>query len=60
MSTKDQIVLDSLFRDIVKFYSSSHTSLITLRAIIEAIKDLDCVADVFNNCPQRNQAGMGR
>ena len=47
MSTKDQIVLDSLFRDIVKFYSSSHTSLITLRAIIEAIKDLDCVADVF-------------
>jgi len=47
MSTKDQIILDSLFRDIVKFYSSSQTSLITLRAIIEAIKDLDCVADVF-------------
>ena len=49
MSTKDQIVLDSLFREIVKFYSSSHTSLITLRAIIEAIKELDCEADMFGS-----------
>ena len=42
MSTKDQIVLDSLFRDIVKFYSSSQTSLVTLQAIIEAVRDLEC------------------
>jgi len=49
MSTKDQILLDNLFRDIVKFYSSSKTSLITLRAIIEAINDLDCAADIFTH-----------
>ena len=49
MSTKDQMILDNLFRDIVKFYSSSKTSLITLRAIIEAINDLDCAADIFTH-----------
>jgi len=42
VSTKDQIVLDSLFRDIVKFYSSSQTSVVTLQAIIEAVRDLEC------------------
>ena len=48
MSTKDQRVLDTLFRDIVKFYSSSQTSLITLRAITDAIKDLKCDSDMFD------------
>ena len=48
MSTKDQRVLDTLFRDIVKFYSSSQTSLITLRAITEAIRDLKCDSDMFD------------
>ncbi len=48
MSTKDQMVLDTLFRDIVKFYSSSQTSLITLRAITDAIKDLKCDSDMFD------------
>ena len=48
MSTKDQMVLDTLFRDIVKFYSSSQTSLITLRAITEAIRDLKCDSDMFD------------
>ena len=42
VSTKDQIVLDSLFRDIVKFYSSSQPSVVTLQAIIEAVRDLEC------------------
>jgi translation initiation factor 2B subunit (eIF-2B alpha/beta/delta family) len=40
--------LDTLFRDIVKFYSSSQTSLITLRAITEAIRDLKCDSDMFD------------
>ncbi|SVB56755.1 uncharacterized protein METZ01_LOCUS209609 [marine metagenome] len=39
--------MDSLFRDIVKFYSSSQTSLITLRAIIKAVKFLECEDDMF-------------
>ena len=47
MSKKDQIVLDSLFRDIVKFYSSSQTSLVTLQSIIESIRDLECDEDMF-------------
>ena len=47
MSKKDQIVLDSLFRDIVKFYSSSQTSLVTLQSIIESIRDLECNEDMF-------------
>ena len=47
MSTKDQMVLDRLFRDIVKFYSSSEVSLVTLQAIIESIKDLECEVDMF-------------
>ena len=47
MSTKDQIVLDSLFRDIVKFYSSSQVSLVTLQAMIESINDLKCEEDMF-------------
>jgi translation initiation factor 2B subunit (eIF-2B alpha/beta/delta family) len=42
------MVLDTLFRDIVKFYSSSQTSLITLRAITEAIRDLKCDSDMFD------------
>ena len=41
MSSKDQMILDTLFRDIVKFYSSSQTSLVTLEAIIAGITDLD-------------------
>ena len=47
MSTIDQKILDSLFRDIVKFYSSSQTSLITLRAMIKAVKFLECEDDMF-------------
>ena len=47
MSTKDQVVLDSLFRDIVKFYSSSQLSVVTLQAIIESINDLECDEDMF-------------
>ena len=47
MSTIDQKILDGLFRDIVKFYSSSQTSLITLRAIIKAVKFLECEDDMF-------------
>ena len=47
MSTKDQLVLDRLFRDIVKFYSSSQLSLVTLQAIIESINDLECEEDMF-------------
>ena len=47
MSTKDQVVLDSLFRDIVKFYSSSQLSIVTLQAIIESINDLECDEDMF-------------
>jgi len=47
MSTVDQKILDSLFRDIVKFYSSSKTSIITLRAIINAIRFLECKDDRF-------------
>ena len=47
MSTIDQKILDSLFRDIVKFYSSSQTSIITLRAIIKAVKFLECEDDMF-------------
>ncbi|SVB62770.1 uncharacterized protein METZ01_LOCUS215624 [marine metagenome] len=39
--------MDSLFRDIVKFYSSSKTSIITLRAIINAIRFLECKDDRF-------------
>ena len=47
MSAKDQVVLDSLFRDIVKFYSSSQLSVVTLQAIIESINDLECDEDMF-------------
>ena len=47
MSSKDQLILDTLFRDIVKFYSSSQTSLVTLDAIIESIKDLECDDEMF-------------
>lgn len=47
MNSKDQIVLDRLFRDIVKFYSSSQTSLATLEAIIEGINDLECEDEMF-------------
>ena len=47
MSTVDQKILDSLFRDVVKFYSSSKTSIITLRAIINAIRFLECKDDRF-------------
>ena len=47
MSTKDQMVLDRLFRDIVKFYSSSQVSLVTLQAMIESINDLKCEEDMF-------------
>ena len=47
MSTIDQKILDSLFRDIVKFYSSSQTSLVTLQSIIESIRDLECNEDMF-------------
>ena len=49
MSIKDQKVLDSLFRDIVKFYSSSQVSLVTLQAMIESIKDLECEVDMFGS-----------
>ena len=47
MSNKDQLVLDALFRDIVKFYSSSQTSLITLQALQTSITELDCPAENF-------------
>jgi len=47
MSSADQKILDSLFRDIVKFYSSSQTSLITLGALIKAIHSLECSEDMF-------------
>ena len=47
MSSKDQLILDTLFRDIVKFYSSSQTSLVTLDAIIESINDLECDDEMF-------------
>ncbi len=47
MSNKDQLVLDALFRDIVKFYSSSQTSLITLQALQTSITELDCPAEDF-------------
>ena len=47
MSSVDQETLDSLFRDIVKFYSSSQASLITLGALIKAIHSLECGEDMF-------------
>jgi len=47
MSNKDQLVLDALFRDIVKFYSSSQTSLITLQALQTSITELDCPTENF-------------
>ena len=47
MSTVDQKILDSLFRDIVKFYSSSQTSLITLGAMTKAVHSLECEDDMF-------------
>ena len=47
MSNKDQLVLDALFRDIVKFYSSSQTSIITLNAITAAITELECPTEDF-------------
>ena len=47
MSTINQKILDNLFRDIVKFYSSSKTSVITLRALINAVKLLECKDDMF-------------
>ena len=47
MSTMDQKILDGLFRDIVKFNSSSQTSLVTLQAIIKAIGSLECDDDIF-------------
>ncbi|SVB68024.1 uncharacterized protein METZ01_LOCUS220878, partial [marine metagenome] len=39
--------MDRLFRDIVKFYSSSQLSLVTLQAMIESINDLECEEDMF-------------
>ena len=47
MSNNDQLVLDALFRDIVKFYSSSQTSIITLNAITTAITELECPTEDF-------------
>jgi len=47
MSNNDQQVLDALFRDIVKFYSSSQTSIITLNAITAAITELECPTEDF-------------
>ena len=47
MSTINQKILDNLFRDIIKFYSSSKTSVITLRALINAVKLLECKDDMF-------------
>ena len=47
MNNKDQVVLDALFRDIVKFYSSSQTSIITLNAITAAITELECPTEDF-------------
>lgn len=47
MSNNDQLVLDALFRDIVKFYSSSQTSIITLNAITAAITELECPPEDF-------------
>lgn len=47
MSNNDQLVLDALFRDIVKFYSSSQTSIITLNAITAAITELECPIEDF-------------
>jgi len=47
MSNNDQLVLDALFRDIVKFYSSSQTSIITLNAITAAITELECPTEDF-------------
>ena len=47
MSNNDQLVLDALFRDIVKFYSSSQTSIITLNAITAAIIELECPTEDF-------------
>jgi hypothetical protein len=47
MSSKDQLILATLFRDIVKFYSSSQTSLVTLDAIIVSIIDLLCDDEIF-------------
>tara|TARA_B100000315_G_scaffold260903_1_gene327103 strand:+ start:12736 stop:13632 length:897 start_codon:yes stop_codon:yes gene_type:complete len=40
MSEKDQKVLDGLFRDLVKVYSSSETSLKALNCIVDAMKEL--------------------
>jgi len=47
MSNNDKLVLDALFRDIVKFYSSSQTSIITLNAITAAITELECPTEDF-------------
>ena len=47
MNNKDQVILDALFRDIVKFYSSSQTSIITLNAITAAITELECPTEDF-------------
>ena len=47
MSTVDQKILDGLFRDIVKFRSSSQTSLVTLHAIIKGVESLECDDDMF-------------
>ena len=47
MNNKDQVVLDALFRDIVKFHSSSQTSIITLNAITAAITELECPTEDF-------------
>lgn len=47
MSTVDQKILDGLFRDIVKFRSSSQTSLVTLHAIIKSVESLECDDDMF-------------
>ena len=41
----DQIIINKLFRDLVKVYSSSKTSIIALQAIIDALDHLECSYD---------------
>ena len=39
---KDQKTIDKLFRDLIRVYSTSATSLLGLDSIHTAIKELDC------------------
>ena len=39
---KDQKTIDKLFRDLIRVYSTSATSLLGLDSIQTAIKELDC------------------